>query len=115
MEQSEITLKFDDVTLCIEFTNALENHATRASDPFRIILPTGTQNMDNELLQLLITFMKNGGLLAIAAFINLLQEILKKLFPDKSVVIVRGKKRARITSKTTGDEAKRIARDFTSL
>jgi hypothetical protein len=114
MEQTELTLAFENVAARLAFTDALENAKLGSEDPFRVVLPTDTQNIDNELLQLFITFMENGGPIAIAAFVNLLRDILKKSFPDRIIVVSHGKKKAQISSKTSDEEAKKIARDLAS-
>lgn len=117
MERSEITLKFNDTNTRIVVARAIGEAELRADAPYRIVLGDETLNMENELLDLLLTFIKNGGLIATAAFIGLVRDIIKKAFPDapaKPVVIVIGDKQAEISSNTTDEEVKKIARDLTS-
>ncbi len=111
MERTELTLGFDDVASRVAFAGELET-ADLSKGPFRVVLSADTQNMDNELLQLLLTFMENNGLVALAAFIGLVRDILKKTFPDKTVVVTYDGKKATISAKTTDSEVKKIADDF---
>ncbi|CDZ59638.1 hypothetical protein [Neorhizobium galegae] len=115
MERSEITLKFEDTDARVAVAKALKKTELSLSDPYGIVLGTDGLNMENEILDLLLTFMKNGGLVATAAFIGLLRDILKKVFPDapaKPVIIIVGDKQAEISAKTTDEEVKKIARDL---
>lgn|GEM_PF-2821939 len=114
MEQLELTIEFEDANAAIAFAHELQRTEPGDTDEFRVIAPTETLNMDNELLQLLIMFMENGGLVALAGFFNLLREILRKLFPDKKVVVSKGTKKAELSSNSTDEELKEVAREFTS-
>ena len=114
MEQFELTIEFENAKAAVAFAHELERSEPAETDEFRVIFPTETANMDNELLQLLIMFMENGGLPALGGFFYLLREILRKLFPDKQVIVSKGKNKAKVSSKSTDEDLKKIARDFTS-
>jgi hypothetical protein len=113
METAQLTLQFDDAASQLAFKARLEATALNEK-PFRMVLPTETQNMDNETLQLLLTFMQHGGLGALAAFIGLVRDILKKLWPDKSVKITSSGKTEVITSRLSNGEVKQIAKKLSS-
>lgn len=114
MEKFELTIEFEDANAAVALAHELEQTEPGETDEFHVIFPTETVNMDNELIQLLIMFMENGGLVALGGFFKLLREILRKLFPDKQVVVSKGNKKAELSSNSTDEELKKIAREFTS-
>lgn len=112
MEQAQFTLAFPDVRSAVDVAHELGKHKTHVSDSFRVVMPVDNSNVDSELIKLAITFMEHGGLLAIAAFLNLLRDILKRLFPDKTVKITRKGKEITITSTASDEDIKKLAKDL---
>lgn len=111
MKDFNISLEFEDVNSCTAFRVALEQ--TQLTDqPFRVALPGERLNYDNEFLTLILSFIEHDGLTAVAAFLELMREILKQRGGKEQVQVTHGERTASLSGSTTNEEINTIANDI---
>jgi hypothetical protein len=111
MSSIDLKLHFPTSASCADFKALLENSSVQGGE-FSIAIADSKLHSENELLTLLITFMENGGVQAITAFLQLVRQILKQTSERRSVKITSGRKGGEISSNTTDDEIAKIGRDL---
>ena len=111
MENVALTLKFVDPKASVAFEIEAESDQSRREE-FGLSLPERRLNADNELLTLALTFMQDGGLPAVTAFLLLARDIINKVVPDKKAGIKRGKTKRTVLGSATEKELESIATDL---
>ncbi|MYM26272.1 hypothetical protein GTP46_26940 [Duganella sp. FT135W] len=114
MEQISVKLVFLDTLSCAQFATALEGTEIGART-FDVALPNRALNQDSETLTLLLSFMQNGGLEAIAAFLGLVKEIISQRAPEQSVTVMNGDRTITVTGKLTSAQVKELTHDLSGL
>lgn len=109
MQSIPLTLEFSDVNTCVQIMGQVLA-SDRPHESFSVSGGTDTLNMDSQYYTLLLSFMDNGGLEALTAFIMLLRELMARLSPGKKVTLKRGDMSMEIVGKIEDEKLVEIAR-----
>src|SRR5258707_631221 len=107
-----LTLKFSDASSCSAFASEFEEKLDLneiGSNKYSVSIHERKLHSDSEFVTLLLTFMKDGGLLALSSFLLLTRDILRRVVPEKKVMISNGKKAEAIDDSTPDEAIEEIA------